>query len=830
LIWQLQQCNNFVDSEFNSIQFIEEQTKINIIIEENNDFLQSKIILNIQGKKYDSIKFLTEEHVLANHTIFKIYPLSENFNELYLFETRFLPMDLEKYLSLLYSYFENITVIYKNFKVINGPPKETKSTIIFEKIDFDQALHLRVTTSLSSIDLDFFNDYDISRIATVNDLEKNIIIRDVIFNQIDHDLYEIEKILKKYRKDIQCLNNYYIDNNLLIIESSLAKEFIYKELTHLISSFIIYGAENLIDYKVRTVTPKLNLSLSQGIDFLEGDANIEIENQFISLFDALNQFQKNSYIALNDGTYAIINKNYIKKLQRIFKKQRDKVKISFFDLPLVEELIDEKIVRKSFKKSREIFLGFNKLNSSKIKYPYLKEPLRQYQKYGYKWIQYLYKHQLGGCLADDMGLGKTVQAITLLSIIYPKEKISSLIIMPKSLIFNWANEIEKFNSELTYLIYHGPDRNFENANKHHLILSTYATVRNDIQKLKEFKFHYIILDESQNIKNYNSQISKSVMLLQSKYRLALSGTPIENNLSELYSLFRFLNPSMFGSLDDFNKNYLVPIQKGDDKEVLHELKKKIYPFILRRLKKDVLKDLPEKIEQTLFINMTEEQYNFYEQRRLFYYQTIRSHIAQKGIKKSQFFILQALSELRQIASIPESKSDNQILSPKREVLIENILDVIANSHKVLVFTNFLHGIDSICEDLDKHQIKYLVMTGATHNRKELVEQFQNDDSYKVFIMTLKTGGVGLNLTAADYIFIYDPWWNIAAENQAIDRTHRIGQDKTVFSYKLIMKKSIEEKILELQKQKQKLFENLISSDGASIKSLNEQDVEFVLGN
>jgi len=736
---------------------------------------------------------------------------------------------LEKYLSLLHSYFENIQLLYENYKVVEGQEKQTQPALIFEQIDSDQSLYLRVSTSLPGFDSDFLDNYDISKIALLNDLEKKIIVSDIIHEDVHTCFLEIEKLLKKCRRSIKSSADYFMDDNLFIIEENLAKELIYKELTYLVTKYSIFGAEKLKSYKVRAVTPKLNVSLSHGIDFLEGDASLDIEGQVISLFEALTQFKKSNYIQLSDGTHAIINKNYISKLQRLFKKQDKKVKISFFDLPIVEELIEEKIAQESFKQSREIFLGFNKLQKAKTSYPELQGELRTYQKQGYKWINYLYKHSLGGCLADDMGLGKTIQAIAILTTIYPAKKQSSLVIMPKTLLFNWANEIEKFNSNLSYYIYHGQNRNLENANKKNLIFTTYATVRNDIQKFKEIEFFYIILDESQNIKNLASQSSKAVMLLQSKHRLALSGTPIENNLSELYALFRFLNPSMFGSIDEFNRNYALPIQREDDKDALNELKKKIYPFILRRLKKDVAKDLPKKIEQTLYVDMSTEQQIFYEKRRMFYYQTVKMQIAESGIKKSQFYILQALSELRQIASTPESKSDNQILSPKREVLIENILDVIANNHKVLVFANFLNSLENIGADLKKNSIDYLTMTGATKDRQTLVDQFQNENTHKVFLMTLKTGGLGLNLTAADYIFIYDPWWNISAENQAIDRTHRIGQDKTVFSYKIITRKTIEEKILKLQELKKELFDSLISSDGASIKSLNEKDVDFVLG-
>ncbi|MFH0926328.1 MAG: DEAD/DEAH box helicase, partial [bacterium] len=619
------------------------------------------------------------------------------------------------------------------------------------------------------------------------------------------------------------------DENLFIIEERLAQTFIRQNLPNLLTYFSIFGAEKLKSYKIRAIAPKLSLSLGHGLNFLEGEANLEFDGEFIPLFEALNQYRKSSYIQLNDGTQAIVNQDYINKLERIFKKKKEKVSISFFDLPIVEELIEEKIAQESFTHSREIFLGFNKLKEAKAAIPKLKADLRPYQEQGFKWLNYLHQHGLGGCLADDMGLGKTLEAISLLSTIYPRNKLPSLIVMPKSLLFNWETEIDKFNPNLSHYTYYSNNRDLETAKKKNLILTTYGMVRNDIEKLKEEEFYFIILDESQQIKNLESQISKAVMLLKSKHRLALSGTPIENNLGELYSLFRFLNPAMFGSINDFNRFYAGPIQQQNDKEVVHELKKKIYPFILRRLKKDVLKDLPEKIEQTLFVDMTDAQKKLYEARRIFYQQTIKEQIGRNGIQNSQFYIFQALNELRQIASIPEAKSEGQIDSPKREVLIESIMDAVSNGHKVLVFANFLNAIEYIGEDLEKRGLEYLVMTGATQDRKALVERFQNDPQIKVFLMTLKTGGIGLNLTAADTIFIFDPWWNRSVENQAVDRTHRIGQDKTVFSYRLITKASIEEKILQLQEKKKELFENIISADSASLKSLTENDVEFILG-
>ncbi|MBF0452096.1 MAG: DEAD/DEAH box helicase [Candidatus Magnetomorum sp.] len=832
LIWQLRHCKTFVTDNQVLINFVEDTARLILQINENKEkhqvLLESDILLRSQGSDIFDIQFINESHVYHDGHIYMIDPVGEHFQNIQLFKTLFLEKDLNKYLALFFSFFINIQVRYQKYKIIQGDPRHTTPIIIIEKVSEDHSLFLKISQGLPGFDAHFLEHYDIAKIAVMNDLEKKILICDVHHGEVVSCFDEINSLLKKNMKKAADAQ-YFVEDNLFIITESLATAFIYNELPRLLSKFHMYGADKLKPYNVRAVNPKLNVSLNHHIDFLEGSASLDIEGEQISLFDALSQFKKNAYIALNDGTHAIVNREYMEKLRRLFQKNEDQVRLSFFDLPIVEELIDEKTAADSFQASRDVFLGFNTIKSQKMKMPKLNAKLRKYQKQGYKWIRYLHQHGLGGCLADDMGLGKTLQAIALLSFVYPAEKTPSLVVMPKSLLFNWENEILKFSPDLTYGVYYGINRKFDDVKDKHLILTTYAVLRNDIELLKEQDFYYVILDESQHIKNPNAQTSKAAVLLQASHRLGLSGTPVENNLGELYSLFRFLNPAMFGSIDQFNLHYGTPIQKEGNKEALDELKKKIYPFILRRLKQDVLKDLPDKIEQVLYVEMSDPQKQLYDQRRLFYQEMIRNQIEEKGIRKSQFYIFQALSELRQIASIPEAKTDDRIISPKREVLLQHVLDLVEQQHKLLVFANFLHALDCIAEDLVKHNIEFVLMTGATRDRKKLVEQFQEDDTTKVFLMTLKTGGVGLNLTAADYIFLFDPWWNIAAETQAVDRTHRIGQDKTVFSYKLIAKGSIEEKILELQQKKRELFDNLISSDGASIKSLDIEDIEFVLG-
>ena len=679
------------------------------------------------------------------------------------------------------------------------------------------------------MDYEFFIKNKIETVLTVNELEKKLEISKINLENLSSDMFEIVKVLTKLQKSIGLKSSYYIDNeNFIILNEELAKEFVKKELLQLAGKYSIIGTDRLRKYNIKAVKPKISGRFSYNLDYFEGEVEVEIEGDKFSIQQLLNNYKKDEYIVLSDGTNALINREYIEKLQRIFKEEDgNKVKVSFFDMPIVQDMIDEKSFENDFMGSKDFFEGINKLAEENIDYPKLNATLRDYQKYGYKWLKYLTDNSLGACLADDMGLGKTLQAIALLSKLHEEKKKKSMVIMPKSLIYNWENEIKKFSSTLKVVIYYGINRDLSSLKKVDIILTTYGTIRNDIENLLEQKFDLLVLDESQNIKNINSQTTKAVLLLNAKKRVALSGTPIENNLLELYSLFRFLNPEMFGSVQEFTNDYIVPIQKYSDTSTIEELRKKIYPFLLRRVKKEVLADLPDKIEKLVYVDMNDEHRRFYEERRKYYYSLLEKNTSSQG-NFDKFFVLQAINELRHIVSSPELES-KKIISSKKEVLIENVIEAIENNHKVLVFVNYLSSIESICDSLKENKIKYLKMTGQTKDRQNLVDKFQNDSRYKVFVMTLKTGGVGLNLVSADTIFIYDPWWNTTVENQAIDRAYRLGQDKTVFAYKMIMRNTIEEKILKLQEIKNKLLDDLISEDNLSTKNLSKSDIEFILG-
>ena len=828
LLEYLLEEEKFVNSDFERI--IEKEIEnVSLLIRDNKE-IEDRLDIYIEiNDNLLTKRNIVENYIYSQGIFYKInIEKDTQFQLLDLFQ-KIDKYELESYATLIFKNYKNIDIKYEDYETIISDEKTAIPQIIIEKIAFDNSLYLKINSIISTMDYEFFIKNKIETVLTVNELEKKLEISKINLENLSSDMFEIVKVLTKLQKSIGLKSSYYIDNeNFIILNEELAKEFVKKELLQLTNKYSIIGTDRLRKYNIKAVKPKISGRFSYNLDYFEGEVEVEIEGEKFFIQQLLNNYKKDEYIVLSDGTNALINREYIEKLQRIFKEEDgDKIKVSFFDMPIVQDMIDEKAFENDFMGNKDFFEGINKLSIENAEYPKLNATLRDYQKYGYKWLKYLTDNSLGACLADDMGLGKTLQAIALLSKVHEEKKKKSMVIMPKSLIYNWENEIKRFSPKLKVGIYYGINRDFSSLKKVDIILTTYGTIRNDIENLLEQKFDLLVLDESQNIKNINSQTTKAVLLLNAKKRVALSGTPIENNLLELYSLFRFLNPEMFGSVQEFTNDYIVPIQKYSDTSTIEELRKKIYPFLLRRVKKEVLADLPDKIEKLVYVDMNDEHRRFYEERRKYYYSLLEKNTSSQG-NFDKFFVLQAINELRHIVSSPELES-KKIISSKKEVLIENVIEAIENNHKVLVFVNYLSSIESICDSLKENKIKYLKMTGQTKDRQNLVDKFQNDSRYKVFVMTLKTGGVGLNLVSADTIFIYDPWWNTTVENQAIDRAYRLGQDKTVFAYKMIMRNTIEEKILKLQEIKNKLLDDLISEDNLSTKNLSKSDIEFILG-
>lgn len=466
--------------------------------------------------------------------------------------------------------------------------------------------------------------------------------------------------------------------------------------------------------------------------------------------------------------------------------------------------------------------------------------LRPYQQQGLAWLQFLADTEHGGVLADDMGLGKTAQ--TLAHILMEKQagqltERPVLIVAPTSLMHNWQKETEKFTPELSVLLLHGANRHddFDKIKQHDIVLTTYPLVVRDEELLKTHQFHQIILDEAQNIKNPHSKSAQVLRSLTAKHRLCLTGTPMENHLGELWSLFYFLMPGFLGSQDVFNKHYRHPIEKKADQHKRQKLVNRIKPFMLRRLKTDVAKELPPKTTIEVNIDMNDEQSKLYEAVRATMQDSIKQIIAQQGFKRSQIQILDALLKLRQVCchpsllnldSLPKGKNtvkSKAMRSAKLDYLIETVTDMVAEGRKVLIFSQFTSMLALIEQRLQSENIGFSKLTGKTKKRSEAVEAFQSGQ-VPVFLISLKAGGVGLNLTTADTVIHYDPWWNPAAEDQASDRAWRIGQDKPVFVYKLITNQSIEEKILDMQKNKAELAQSILSTDHEGDVKLSEEEL------
>ncbi len=457
--------------------------------------------------------------------------------------------------------------------------------------------------------------------------------------------------------------------------------------------------------------------------------------------------------------------------------------------------------------------------------------LRSYQQHGFKWLYFLRDYRFPGCLADDMGLGKTVQTLALLQTLKDNQKLNtSLLVVPVSAIPNWEAEIRRFTPGLTYLRHLGYNRAKDSAGweEKDLVITSYATMRNDIEVFKDFQFDYIILDESQNIKNLSSQVSKAAKILKGRNRLALSGTPIENNTMELWSLFDFLMPGFLGTYQWFHRQLAQGIEKGDEPGKADLLKKMIYPFVLRRKKQEVEKDLPEKIEIVSTLSMEEEQFKLYGETARFYREALDKEIDEKGVAGSSIRILEGMLRLRQICLFPRLVDEkfDRVPSAKFDHFKELLEDILAEDHKVLIFSQFVQVLKMLRGYCDEEQFAYSYIDGSVdvNTREQMVKNFQEDEGNRVFLLSLKAGGVALNLTAADYVIIFDPWWNPAVEAQAIDRSHRIGQTKKVMVYRMVVKDSIEEKMLELQERKKALVENLVASDAQAFKKLKKEDI------
>lgn len=604
----------------------------------------------------------------------------------------------------------------------------------------------------------------------------------------------------------------------------------------------LFGMEQLKNLRVNVNKPKTRITVGSGIDWFDTSVELVFGDQAVNITDVKNAIsQKQNFIKLGDGSIGLLPEEWLKKYALLIKMGEErggKLRLKKFHFSVLDEMLEdldedamvEELEQKKEKLSHIIDNDFSELRPPEG----LKAELRPYQLAGFQWLVFLNEAGWGGILADDMGLGKTVQALAFfLHYKRTHEDAQFLVVCPTTLIYNWENEIKKFAPELTYTIHHGPKRTISPSDfaAYDIIITTYGTMRSDIKMLKEVAFDYALLDESQSIKNPQSQVAKASLLLNTKNRLALSGTPVQNNTFDLYAQMNFLNPGILGSREFFMNEFATPIDKFQEREIVDQLKKLTYPFLLRRTKEQVAKDLPEKTETLLFCEMGDEQRKIYEQYRNMYQSQILGMIEQQGIQKAQMHILQGLTKLRQICDSPAILNEED-RHPNHSVKLDELSREITENtgkHKVLIFSQFLGMLSLIRQELDKQKIPYVYFDGSTTatEREKAIQKFQNDEDCRVFLISLKAGGIGLNLTAADYVYIVDPWWNPAVEQQAIDRTHRIGQTKNIFAYRLICKETIEEKMLILQERKRALASDLVSEDNAFLKKLTKEDIAYL---
>lgn len=601
---------------------------------------------------------------------------------------------------------------------------------------------------------------------------------------------------------------------------------------------IILGFNELKNNKLNPHRAKINIQITSGLDWFNAKLKVGFGQKEATLKQLHRTIRnKSKFVQLDDGSLGILPEEWMDKIAAYFQAgeiDEELLKIPKINFTEVSSLFEKEMLGIEVQNEIDRYSTqlLNEKNIPQVNIPTkLYAELRDYQHDGLNWLNFLDGFNFGGCLADDMGLGKTLQIIAF--ILSQREKrghTTNLVVVPTSLLFNWQEEISKFAPSIKVLVHYGPDRpkTIAHFSDYEVVLTSYGMLLSDIRFLKTFNFNYIFLDESQTIKNPNSERYKAARLLQARNRIVLTGTPIENSTFDLYSQLSFACPGLLGSKQSFKDIYAIPIDKFEYSKRALELQQKIKPFILRRTKKQVAKELPEKTETVIYCEMNAEQRKIYDA----YEKELREFIAANDdddLNKNSMHVLTGLTRLRQICNSPalikEGYSGENAV--KIEILMEQILGK-SKDHKILVFSQFVGMLDLLKPELERHGIPFEYLTGQTKDRGKKVANFQENEDIRVFLISLKAGGVGLNLTQADYIYLIDPWWNPATENQAIDRSYRIGQTKNVIAVRMICSNTVEEKILTLQKKKTILAQNLLKTDGTKFQGFSKQDLLEIL--
>lgn len=813
------------------IQFIDEPIDIKFILEKSDENTYC-LTPNIDVYGYDIFYGKNYSYFLIDNKMHKCLPKVENRN-----------------LELLEVYKKNYTqsIVFnennlRNFFAIVVP--KIKDNFEIKNIDKEQIEKYMPKDLYVKIYLDYN--------------EKGYIVADVKFcygnvefNPIKNVNLEITRnaIQENEVLDTFVQTGFMLDSanaRLVLANDEKIYNFLSKEIEDYMKKFEVLVAE---DFKKKDIKKIKIKSIGVKIENNLLDINLEdFKFNIYEIKDIINKYKlRKKFYRLKDGTYISLEKNssldFLENLTDNIEIEDENVEENSIKLPIYRALYLEKIFKNmpntNIQKNEYYKNMISQIEDRQIDLstkipPKLNAELRTYQKIGYKWLRTLEQYKMGGILADDMGLGKTIQLLAVILSYVQKNKGNvkpSIIICPSSLALNWYNEIQKFTSTLKALVISGDylerKRKIEEIGKYQVIITSYDSLKRDIDLYKNYCFKYVVADEAQYIKNNNTKNSKAIKTINAETKFALTGTPIENSLSELWSIFDFIMPGYLYKYKKFKELYETPIIKEQNEDVMNKLKKQIEPFVLRRTKGEVLTELPDKIVTILNNEMSEEQYNIYMSYMAQARKEIMSQIDINGFEKSQIKILSLLMRLRQICCHPKLfLREYEGESSKLNQCIEIIQDAVLGGHKILLFSSYTSMFEIIEEKLKNIGVKYLKLTGQTKvgERIELVDKFNTNENIKVFLISLKAGGTGLNLTGADMVIHYDPWWNLSAENQATDRTYRIGQKRNVQVYKLITKNSIEEKIYELQQKKAKLIDNMLSTDATFINKLSKDDI------
>jgi len=710
------------------------------------------------------------------------------------------------------------------------PNLEVPPELQFERVSFPPQPHLIVRKPAFA----YMTDLEAKLSFNYEGVEIDYLDRRAGLYDVNQNRY-IERDLESEKNALALLNTLSIKRGSKYSEMLRVTP---RNLPRAVTSLLANGWRVEAQGKLYRNPASSSLSVSSGIDWFElhGSLNFgeDLEVKLPQLLTALRRGQK--VIALGDGSFGVLPEEWLQQygfLASFGVTEEDHLRFKRTQTGVLDALLaarPEITCDETFVRVRKEWQNFNGIKPVAAPRGFVGQ-LRDYQREGLGWFAFLQRFKFGGCLADDMGLGKTVQVLALLESRRNKESRPSLVVVPRSLIFNWQQEAARFTPKLRVLTHTGSERIKENAHfeNYDLILTTYGTLRRDVIHLVEVEFDFVILDEAQAIKNAATETAKAVRLLRSRHRLALSGTPIENHVGELWSLFEFLNPGMLGAASVFQ--FSTNGTQKPDEESRAMLSRALRPFILRRTKQQVAKELPEKLEQTIYCEMDERQRRQYEELRDYYRRSILEKVSLQGINKSKIQILEALLRLRQTACHPALVTgaiDDATPNAKLDVLLPRLSEVTEEGHKAIVFSQFTSFLSIVRQRLDYQEVAYEYLDGKTRDREAAVERFQNDPNCKLFLISLKAGGQGLNLTAAEYVFLLDPWWNPAVEAQAIDRAHRIGQTNRVFAYRLITRDTVEEKVLELQSTKRDLADAIINADNSVIRNITSEDLRLLL--